>query len=335
MNYENQIVCGDARKIIKELPDDFIDCTITSPPYYNLRNYHSGQEEIGLEKCLEDYVSALANDVFLPLLHKTKESGSLFLNLGNTYDNKGNDIMVETEVARALKNSGWILRNRIIWVKLNCAPESTPRRFRCCTEYIFFFVKNMDKYYFNLQAVAKPYEESTVKRLKYKMGSMKGGTKHTIKGSGNKKEWNASDVYGKMGENFRQKAIDKGSYFLSDHLSETGANPGDFWLIPYKHQVEDIGLHTAAFPEELVYMCILSGCPPDGLVFDPFMGSGTTCAVAKHLGRKWLGIDLDADCVDHTTRRLDNITTILYEDKEVHIVNTENGTLREVQPLLF
>lgn len=326
---ENMLFAGDARELIPKIPDNFIDCVVTSPPYYNLRDYDAGgEQQIGIEKTLDEYVYNIVY-IFDLIKPKLKVTGNVFLNLGNSYDVATGDMLVETEVARTMKQHGWNLENRIIWIKPNCIPESNNRRFRCITEYVFFFTKNRKQHYFNLDAVRTPYAESTIKRLQY--------VNLKLDGSGRLRRV-AGKAKGKIRstEGREYDMIDSGVVANRMTPNPIGANPGDAWIFGTAVPGEDRGLHSAVFPEMLPFMCIKAGCPPNGLVFDPFVGSGTTCAVAKRLGRRYLGFDIDGEMIEHAQQRLDKITTIIMDNgTEVNVVSDGKHIIKETQPMLF
>ena len=177
-----------------------------------------------------------------------------------------------------MADRGWILRNRIIWHKTNCMPASVTDRFTVDYEDIFFFVKNK-KYWFEQQN--EPLSKTTIKRLEH--------------------NWNcrpnaklASGTIGGMTDIGFNKAVKS--------MKEKGTrNKRCVWAIPTKSFSE---AHFATFPEELIVPMILAGCPPKGIVLDIFMGAGTTALVAKKLGRKYIGIELNPEYIKIAEKRL-------------------------------
>ena len=300
-----KIINGDSLKILKTLDTESIDCIITSPPYWQLRDYNiSGQ--IGLEENVEEYIEKLML-IMDELYRVLKKSGTFFLNIGDTYSNvnskfskrsnkkrgKENTFKViprKTNIQRKSKmmiperlcikmiDQGWILRNEIIWHKPNVLPESLNDRFTNDFEKIFFFTKNQ-KYYFKKQY--EPYSEKT-------LNSFKDGVMPT----GKKKMLEAGESKTAM------KRIDKPWKTI---YNENGRNMRTVWSIATKGIKEG---HYASFPEELVKRCLLAGCPIDGIVLDPFLGSGTTLKVAKSLNLNGVGVELKKEYIEIAVSRI-------------------------------
>lgn len=300
-----KIINGDSLKILKTLDTESIDCIITSPPYWQLRDYNiSGQ--IGLEENIEEYIEKLML-IMDELYRVLKKSGTFFLNIGDTYSNvnskfskrsnkkrgKENTFKViprKTNIQRKSKmmiperlcikmiDQGWILRNEIIWHKPNVLPESLNDRFTNDFEKIFFFTKNQ-KYYFKKQY--KPYSEKTLN-----------GFKDGVMPTGKKKILEAGESKTAM------KRIDKPWKTI---YNENGRNMRTVWSIATKGIKEG---HYASFPEELVKRCLLAGCPIDGIVLDPFLGSGTTLKVAKSLNLNGVGVELKKEYIEIAVSRI-------------------------------
>ena len=300
-----KIINGDSLKVLKTLDTESIDCIITSPPYWQLRDYNiSGQ--IGLEENIEEYIEKLML-IMDELYRVLKKSGTFFLNIGDTYSNvnskfskrsnkkrgKENTFKViprKTNIQRKSKmmiperlcikmiDQGWILRNEIIWHKPNVLPESLNDRFTNDFEKIFFFTKNQ-KYYFKKQY--KPYSEKTLN-----------GFKDGVMPTGKKKILEAGESKTAM------KRIDKPWKTI---YNENGRNMRTVWSIATKGIKEG---HYASFPEELVKRCLLAGCPIDGIVLDPFLGSGTTLKVAKSLNLNGVGVELKKEYIEIAVSRI-------------------------------
>ena len=168
-------------------------------------------------------------------------------------------------LAFALRADGWYLRSDIIWNKINCLPESVKDRPTKSYEHLFLFAKS-SRYYYNAAAIMEPAAESSLKR--YARGR-----------SGQNK-------YGR----FSEQGIN-GTDYNERMQGKTMRNKRDVWNISTNSY--RMGEHFAMFPEQLVEPCILAGCPEDGVVLDPFFGSGTTGAVAKRLHRQCIGIELN------------------------------------------
>ena len=323
------ILHGDALETLRTLPGESVNCCVTSPPYWGLRDYGvSGQ--IGLEKTPEEYVARLV-EVFREVRQVLRDDGTLWLNLGDSYASgkgtyynpgggedslgkvrkeegahpldRGNvsdlhksglkpkDLVgIPWRVAFALQADGWWLRSDIIWHKPNPMPESVRDRPTKAHEHIFLLAKNKTYY----------YDQDAIKET-------------AVCG------WNGSkfDV-GKTGEHqlgraqkVRPSAL-KGSFKgKTEAMADTGQNAfravvdmrnkRDVWTVstrPFK------GAHFAVFPPDLIQPCILAGCPKDGIVLDPFFGAGTTGLVAVQEGRNYIGIELNSEYVEIAKARI-------------------------------
>lgn len=273
------VYTGDALDVLRGLPDGSVNCCVTSPPYYALRDY--GMDgQIGRESSPKEYVSRLT-EVFAEVRRILRPDGTLWLNLGDTYAGRGEGeikpkdlIGIPWMAAFALRDDGWYLRNDIIWMKENPMPESVKDRCTRCHEHIFLFSKSK-QYFFDYKAISEPVTESTKERLKRGIaGSNKYGA--PIPGQPKVQTINLPRGHGT--------------------ISEGDINPlrskRDVWIVntvPFK------GGHYAAYPPKLVESCILAGCPVGGVVLDPFMGSGTTGMVAKQHDRHYVGIEINPD----------------------------------------
>ena len=285
---------GDSLAVLRELPDQSVDCCVTSPPYFGLRDYGS-EGQYGLEASPAEYVETM-RALFSEVRRVLTDDGTLWLNLGDTYysgkgaavgpdkkqparrgyvrpvDKSGADwakpkslLGIPWRVAFALQDDGWILRNEIIWSKPNAMPESVTDRLSSRHEHLFMLTKSR-RYWFDLDPIREPHVSEP----------------------------------GREGSNYMrgQKAMrpvgpNSGAY------SEGGRNPGDVWSIatqPFP------GAHFAVMPPELARRAVVAGCKPGGVVLDPFSGSGTTGLVAQQNGRRYVGIDLSAEYLDLSLR---------------------------------
>jgi len=275
----NSIIHGDARTVLQELPTSSINCIITSPPYFLQRDYNASVQ-IGSEKSPEEYVRNL-QAVFSECRRVLKEDGTLWLNLGDKYHN-GHLLGMPWQVAFALTDDGWILRSDIIWHKPNAMPSSVRNRPTTDHEYIFLFVKNKD-YYYDIDAIREPHVTFTPK------SRMRGGRNHFGKENGTPEQ----------GKYVGNPNLHSGRWDQAFHPK--GRNRRTVWEIPLSKFRE---AHFAVFPERLVELCTLAGCPEDGIVLDPFIGSGTTAVVAQRLGRKFVGIDINSEYCEMARERL-------------------------------
>ena len=297
------IINRDALFALRELPDEGVNCCVTSPPYYALRDYGL-DAQIGREDTPEQYIERLVA-VFRELRRVLRSDGTFWLNIADTYcgtGSKGNHadpknpkgrngqqvamnhrargckqkdlIGIPWLLAFALCADGWYLRSDIIWQKDNPMPESVKDRPTRCYEHIFLLTKSK-QYYYDAQSIAEPTAPTTATRYR------------TGRGAGHKY---AAEVPG-QGKVQGLNKVRNGGYY-DEALIPTMRNKRDVWLIntvPYK------GGHFAAFPPKLAQTCILAGCPRGGIVIDPFFGSGTTGLAAKALDRRYIGIELNAE----------------------------------------
>lgn len=264
------ITHGDIRNVIKTIPSDTIQCVITSPPYWGVRDY-GVVGQIGAEAEVDAYVADLVS-IFSEVKRILKADGTFWLNIGNTYTsggrkwrqedgkNKGRAMSYRPDTPKGLKKkdligiawmvalacqrAGWYLRNDIIWNKPNCQPESVKDRLTVSHEYLFLMTKS-EKYYFNQTAILEDTKDGSSKK-----------NKRTV--------W----------------SINTEAY--------TGA-------------------HFATFPPSLVQPCILAGSRVGDVVFDPFLGSGTVCEEALRLGRLSSGVELNINYTKLAEKRLHSI----------------------------
>ena len=268
----NKIHTGHALEILKTFPDASINMCITSPPYWGLRDYKTEPVkwqdgwlgELGTEPDFNAYINHLC-DIFDEVKRVLKDDGTCWVNIGDTYLNKKLSLL-PFRFAIEISNRGWTVRNVIIWQKPNATPSSAKDRFTVDFEYLFFFSKNK-KYYFERQL--EPIKQSTYDRCKSGCGINKG-----------------ANYQGLNKANFErlQKRM------LSGEIS--GRNTRTVWSIA-THAYH--GAHFAVFPPALLEIPIKAGCPEDGIVLDPIIGSGTTAVVANRLNRKWIGIELNPE----------------------------------------
>lgn len=275
----NNILQGDATTILKDMPGAFINCIVTSPPYYLQRNYNA-DSQIGNEDSPEEYIESLRL-IFRECHRVLKGDGTVWLNMGDKYHN-GHLLGLPWRVALALKGDGWILRSDIIWHKPNAMPSSVKNRPTTDHEYVFLFAKSND-YYYDIDAIREPHVTFTAK------SRMKGGRNHFGKADGTPEQ----------GKNAGNSNLHNGRWDQAFHPK--GRNRRTVWEIPLS-KFRDV--HFAVFPERLVELCILAGSPPSGIVLDPFLGSGTTALIAQRLGRAYVGIDINPEFCEMARNRL-------------------------------
>lgn len=303
---------GDCREILPTFAADGIDCIVTSPPYFGLRDY-GAEGQIGLEENLQDYIDTLVT-VFRECHRVLKPTGTLWVNLGDSYtrSDKGigsapkNLIGIPWRVAFALQSDGWILRQDIIWAKTNPMPEPAGRyrRFVKSHEYVFLLTKS-PHYYWDEEATKEPAAGFNDRPPQGSLGTL--GPKN----SGRRAKGNSVT--------FRGGSYTNNNAFQNSALvtrTSQGNKPNETWL-RYRRDVWNLPTsasdqlrtksevkHFATFPQALVNLCIATGCPPNGVVMDPFSGSGTTGMVAHELGRQYIGIELNSEYIEIAKLRI-------------------------------
>ncbi|MBN1394137.1 MAG: site-specific DNA-methyltransferase [Pirellulales bacterium] len=277
----DSFICGDARKVLTTFPDECVDAIVTSPPYFRQRDYSSG-DQIGNERTPRGYIEQLLI-VVEQCRRVLKPSGTLWLNLGDKY-HKSSLLGLPWRVAAAMQDAGWLLRSDIIWHKPNAMPSAVKNRPTTDHEYVFLFAKSTD-YFYDADAVRVPHVTFTEK------SRMRGGRNHFGKRNGTPEQ----------GKNRGNPNLHDARWDQAFHAK--GRNRRTVWEIPLSKFPE---AHFAVFPERLVELCLLAGCPPGGVVLDPFMGSGTTALVARRLGRRFIGVDCSIAYCKMAKRRLDN-----------------------------
>lgn len=283
----NQILCGDSRSLLPGIPSECIDCIVTSPPYFKQRDYRE-QDQIGNEGDPDAYIQNLL-DVFQQCNRVLKPTGTFWLNLGDKYQN-GQLLGLPWRVAIQLVQQGWLLRADIIWHKPNAMPHSVKNRPTVDHEYIFLFAKTGD-YYYDADAIREPHVTFSAN------SRMRGGRNHFGKRKGTPEK----------GKNQGNGNLHDGRWDQAFHPA--GRNKRTVWSVPLGKCRE---AHFAVFPEKLIEPCILAGSPPGGLVFDPFLGTGTVAAVAKSLSRAYLGIEINPEYVAMATRRVSSTQDALF-----------------------
>jgi len=278
------ILEGNCLNLLKTLPDESVDCIVTSPPYYAQRDYNA-VEQIGSEKTPQQYVDSLSK-VFDECFRVLKKEGSLWLNLGDKYL-KGSLLGMPWRVAIALQDKGWILRNDVIWHKPNAMPSSVKSRLTTDHEYLFFFTKNSSDYYFDQDSIREPHVTFS------ETSKMKGGRNHFGKNGGTPEN----------GKNGGNSNLHDARWDQAFHPQ--GRNKRTVWQVPLSKCKE---AHFAVYPEKLISPCIMASCPPEGIVLDPFFGSGTTGLVAKQQGKHYLGIELNPEYIQIAQKRLNDLT---------------------------
>ena len=267
--WTGQFHCGDSAQLLSRLPESSVDTVVTSPPYYRQRDYQS-DKQIGGESNPTQYLANML-EVTLQLHRVVSNTGSLWMVIGDKYIN-GELLGMPWQLALAMKEQGWRLRSDVIWHKPNAMPSSVKTRPTTDHEYIFFFSKSKD-YFYDADAIREPHVTFS------ETSKMKGGRKHFGKRGGTPE----------TGKNGGDNNLHDARWDQAFHPK--GRNKRTVWSIPLSKFRE---AHFAVFPESLVENCVKATCPSDGVVLDPFSGSGTTAVVATKLNRQFIAID----CVD-------------------------------------
>lgn len=285
--FVNKIICGDSLSVLRQMPDDSVDCVISSPSYWQLRDYQwDGQW--GLEPTYQEYLEhlwSLMDETYRIL----KPTGTAWINLGDSYANTGYGkgtghfslkdkykgekpkpkqkcplpnkclLLIPHRFAIGCIDRGWIVRNDIIWAKRSSMPESVTDRFSKKHEYFFLMVKQQ-KYYFDLGGI----KDRTI-------------TKDNSIRNRDITKLNNTPGRSKMG-----------GLKVNNYNTKNPGDVSDFWDITTKGSSEK---HYASFNFKLIEKPIIAGCPEGGIVLDPFCGVGTTLIRALQLGRRVIGID--------------------------------------------
>lgn len=298
MNDQVRLFYGrDVLVALRELEDESIQCVVTSPPYWRLRDY-GVKGQIGLERTPEKYVARIV-EVFREVRRVLRTDGVLWLVIGDSSPKK-NLVGIPWMLAFALRADGWLLRSDIIWSKSNGMPESVKDRPTRAHEYIFLFSKSK-RYFYDSKAI---HENATSEPIipwseRKASGEMTrhGGSfnapalngKRKVLSEGQSKLGSLRDK--QRGHSRRHAGFNaRWDKMTRDEQTSNGRNKRSVWTIATQPYPE---AHFATFPREIPRLCILAGTPPNGVVLDPFSGSGTTGEVAVGLGRKFIGIDLN------------------------------------------
>lgn len=325
--------------MLRTLPDASIDSIVTSPPYWGLRSYHAGPNEIGKQQTPDAYVAALVA-VFKEAARVLSPRGAMWLNLGDSYVNakgqaggsdpknparrhglrpqdvavaglKRKDLVgIPWMVAFALRADGWWLRRDQIWAKPNPMPDSVNDRTTSSHEYIFLLTRAM-RYYFNGVPIREPYSAATLKEFStpYRGTSRKAYEANGVQNPSDLKRRMVDKQRGHTrkhaGFNARWDSISK------EEQQRNGANSRSVWVIATEGSRLE---HYAVMPKKLARKLVLSICPPGGTVLDPFAGAGTTGVVALEEGRSFVGIELSEQYADIARCRLaDTAPLLAYE----------------------
>lgn len=338
------LYCGDAFEILKEFSFESVQCCVTSPPYWGLRDYgHNGQ--IGLEKTPEEYITNLVS-ILEEVRRVLRKDGTLWLNLGDTFFGSGcgtNDYrtdsakglsgkgknaekyighrpqnnrnhsylkakdlcMIPARTAIELQKAGWWLRGEVVWHKPNPMPESVIDRPTKSHEMIYLLTKS-SKYYYDAEAIYEPAAYDGRMDTFFKGGvKYKGFQEQTMLSRGHER-WPKKIKYQQKNDSYGLNSQAFGSMHAKDGIP--ARNKRSVWAINTENFA---GAHFATFPAEIPRLCIAAGSKKGDVVLDPFMGSGTTGDVALRMGRKFIGVDISEKYVGEISRpRLENVNPL-------------------------
>lgn len=316
---------GDSLEILRQIPDEIFDCVMTSPPYWGKREYNNGG--IGLEADFRQFIDDLAK-ICVEAKRVLKPTGSFWLNIGDSYAKKKLLGIPWRLAIKLTDEQGWTLRNSVIWNKVKGGPDNTKDRLRSVHENVFHFVKSSRGYYYDVDSIrntpksvkivngaivsatgvsgvrykrqielstelSEDEKQNACKALEGMLNAIACGEiadfRMIIRGQQRTTHSNSEKVSGRAKE-----LSGKGYYFLKYHPN--GSKPSDVWdILPEDTQKRKS--HFAPYPEDLCRIPILATCPQEGIVLDPFCGTGTTMLVASNLGRKSVGIDISDEYI--------------------------------------
>lgn len=299
---------GDCRERLRDLPDQSVNCVVTSPPYFGLRDY-GVDGQIGREPTPDDFIEAMV-EVFREVRRVLRDDGTFWLNLGDSYSNVGkwggstggkhakglhgdsgvgrgkrnlpavfkpkDRMMIPARVAIALHADGWYLRDEIVWHKPRTTPAPVKDRTVSAHEMIYLFSKS-PRYYFDYLAIEEPAKYAGETRQKSKVFRRLTESRLNTKNAG--QDFDESRIF-TVRATRRKRSV-------------WSVNPS-----PYKDA------HFATYPPALIEPCIMASCPEGGVVLDPFFGAGTTGLVAQRLGRRWIGCELNPEYAEIAERRI-------------------------------
>lgn len=338
--WTGDIHVGDAREVLSRMPESSVHMCMTSPPYWQLRDYGDGLEgvwgesddcshtwttsgtvrrggtnteenqpnvgsnqhtddtrirgegletqecekcgawkgQLGLEPTIPLYVEHIV-EACREIRRVLRPDGCMWLNIGDSYDTNGDGLglgrkqkgLVPDRVRIALQEDGWTIRNNVTWKKVNPMPSPVKDRLNETTESVVFATPSPD-YYFDLDAIREPHTSRSKERM------TEGPVNADTDGRGTNDDLRPDQL-----------------------CHPEGKNPGDVFRVVTKPFPE---AHFAVYPEKLCVKPIQAGCPPDGVVLDPFAGAGTTLKVADELGREWVGIEINEDYTEIADERM-------------------------------
>lgn len=294
----NKIICGDALDVLRTLPAKCCRCCVTSPPYFNLRDY-GVHGQLGLEPTMQEYIIRLV-EVFTEVKRVLTDDGTLWVNIADGYAGSGkaksslpakNLMLIPQRFVIAMQDAGWIVRDEVVWAKPNPMPESVRDRMTASTEKIFMFTKR-PKYFFDSTAAIEPAVGFNNEPVAGSLGNL-GNVQSRRRNKGNRKTYRG-------GKYTNQNTFDNSARLEANShgnsVNENGTRRmRNVWNIATATGGSKVIIHYAKFPDELAKRCILLSTAEKDCVLDPFAGSGTTCRMANRYGRRYIGIDINPE----------------------------------------
>lgn len=339
LEVKNVIYSGDALEVLKQLDSESVQCCVTSPPYFQLRDY-GVDGQIGLEDTPEEFIAKLV-EVFHEVKRVLKPDGTLWVNIADSYagsgkgrnadgrhsdaggknskqstntgavmgrlkktvtseDAKPKDLLgIPWMLAFALRADGWYLRSDILRKKTNPIPESVKDRPTRCHEYIFLLSKSRT-YYYDYEAVMEDAVGYNNAEVAGSEGTLRLNTRRR---KGNAKSFRGGGAYTNNRSFDNSAEVERETH--GNVENKTGKrNLRDVWSVATQGTKE---AHFATFPEKLIEPCILAGTKAGDVVLDPFAGSGTTGIVAHRYGREFIGIELNEEYAELARRRISDV----------------------------
>jgi len=323
---------GHVLVVLDILPDRYVQTVVTSPPYWGLRDY-GAHGQLGLEKTPQEYVDTMVR-VFREVRRVLKDDGTLWLNLGDTYNSGGGTVgagkAVYTNCARvkniretidslkpkdlvgipwrvafALQADGWYLRSDIIWSKPNPMPESVNDRPTKAHEYLFLLSKS-ERYFYDGEAIKGEGSMASIQRINQPtFAQQTGGPKDPQNGNRShrkalvnlKRATDKQRGHGRRHDGFN----DRWDSMTKEAQCNLRVNKRSVWTVATQPYPE---AHFATYPPKLIEPCILAGSRPGDVVLDCFHGAGTTGVVAQKFGRRYVGIELNKKYINMSLKRL-------------------------------
>lgn len=328
--YINKIITGDSLTVMRQMPDNYVDLVITSPPYFQQRDYGNGDLGIGNENTEEQYLDNLLK-IFWECVRVTKDTGTIVYNIGDKYLNGGLSLIPYKFAMRVIENKKLFLVNQVTWSKLNPTPRQDKRKLVQSTEPFFIFAKtknysfNIDNYLVHLDFLNKIGKSKPSDKLgKQYFILIENSDLSTEQKVNARKDLQNAILSVHKGEidSFRMKinGIHKLAYGGQDGGRNNQIKINGYTIInilgnKLKKDIIESPVeitkdnhHPAVYPLYIIQELIKLLTKEGDIVLDPFCGSGTSCIAAKNLKRNYIGIEINPNYVTLSNKRLENVT---------------------------